>query len=101
MIAQFKKYLLEKPNLDHSLFRYIFLIILSGLFILMIVHWIWIDRNQSKADFGLMIVPAMLLFNHLACRFAWSRYMAIALRFMSACITAIAIPYIVYTLFTR
>lgn len=66
-------FLEEEPKVRGVGFRYGMLAIISGLLILSAFA-------SSKYHYFAFIVPVMLLFNHLAFQFRWSRSVAIGLR---------------------
>ena len=66
-------FLEEEPKVRSAGFRYAFLAIILALFILSA----FASSNHYYIAF---IVPIMLLFNHLAFQFRWSRPVAIGLR---------------------
>jgi hypothetical protein len=63
----------EEPKVRSAGFRYGFLAIILALLILSAFA-------SSNHYYSVFIVPIMLLFNHLAFQFRWSRPVAIGLR---------------------
>ena len=74
-----QKTLLHEPKMQSAGFRYGFLAFILGLTIFSAVAAAHLSPSVSGRYFG-FIVPPMLLFNHLAFQFRWSRPVAVALR---------------------
>ena len=77
------KAFLEEPKLRSPGYRYGFLALILALFVLCAF-------DSSRHRWGGLLLPTMLLFNHLAFQFRWSRPVMIVLR-ACACFSIVLI----------
>ena len=76
MSTLFAKTLLEEPKLRNAGFRYGFLAAICALLISDVLI-------PSTHYYGSLVVPVMLLFNHLAFQFRWPRGVMVTLRIIA------------------
>ena len=87
----------EEPKLQRAGFRYGFLAFILALIILSA----FAVFASSNHHYIMLICPVMLLFNHLAFQFRWSRRVTIGLRTFAVSLTTLGSLVIFYNLFTR
>jgi len=74
-----QKTFFQEPRLHSAGFRYGFLCFIVGLVIFSAITATHLSPTANGRYFG-FIIPPMLLLNHLAFQFRWSRPVAVALR---------------------
>ena len=100
MNAVITKVFLDEPRSRVAAFRYGFLAIVLVLAIFSAVVVVYLPPSFRGRYFG-VIVPSMLLLNHLAFQFHWSRPVRISLRIAAIGYVCFALAYTASVMFPK
>ena len=96
----FKKAFLEEPRLRSAGWRYGFLAVIIALIIGQLVVAIHFSPSYPNGRFFGFVAPFMLLFNHLAFSFRWSRLTTVCMRCVAYAWLIFGLAYI-FVMLTR
>ena len=80
MRVSLKKWLLAEPQIRGAGFRYGLFALIFAVFFLQFLAWPQMSATHRPDRYFGLIVPLMLLLNHLAYQFRWSQPVTIVLR---------------------
>ena len=96
-----QKTFLQESKPRSAAFRYGFLALIIALFVMAAPVVFFSPPSTSHGRYYGFMVPMMLLLNHLAFQFRWSRSMTICLRAAACIFCALGLTYILIQICTR
>ena len=95
------KSFLAEPTIRSVSFRYGFLAFNVALLVFGAWNCMYLSKSYRGGRYFGIIVPLMLLLNHLAYQFRWSRAVMIALRVIAWTWILFAMPYMIFVALAR